>query len=428
MPIFAQREYLPRLLATRLPSPAERCLVVVTGARQVGKTTLAQATYPDVRYLSLDAVETRATLNDLPAGRWATSVGSAVLDEAHKAPGVFEKLKFAYDAGDVDFSVLLGSAQIMMLRTVRETLAGRVLLYELWPLTLAELAPPASGSPAPLFARLVAAADPAAELDAAPVLLPEGTLAQRAAADHLAAWGGMPALLGLSDERRRDWLSSYHDTYLQRDLTDLARLSDLEPFHRFQKLAALRSAGIVSYAELARDAGTSPKTARNYLEYLRLSYQAFFLQPYRASRAASTVKAPKIFWSDIGLMRHLSGNWGPVTGALFETLVVAEAMKLLRTVVPAAEAFYHRTHGGSEVDLVVETPHGILAFEAKSRSSWAQRDFRALRRFAADIGDRFMAGIVVTGWDGAGAQGEPQVEQVDDDPSLWAVPFHRLFG
>jgi predicted AAA+ superfamily ATPase len=402
--------------------------VVLTGARQVGKTTLAQAAYPETRYLSLDAIETRATLNGLPAGRWATAVGSAVLDEAQKAPAVFEKLKFAYDRGDVDFSILLGSAQIMMLRSVSETLAGRVLLYELWPLTLAELAADSTTPPLPLFVRLATVADPVGELGGVPTRLPQDTLVLQAASDHLAAWGGMPALLPLADERRRDWLSSYQDTYLRRDLGDLARLSDLEPFHRFQRLAALRSACIVSYAELARDAGASPATARHYLEYLRLSYQVFFLQPFRASRAASTVKAPKLFWSDVGLMRQLSANWGPMTGPVFETLVVSEAMKLLRTIAPTAEAFYHRTYGGSEVDLVVVTPHGVLAFEAKSRSSWAARDFSALRRFAVDVGDRFLAGVVVTGWDRAGVTGEPQVEQVDDDPPLWAVPFHRLFS
>ena len=417
-----------RLLSDQLPRSDERCLVVLTGARQVGKTTLAQATYPDVRYLSLDAVETRVALGALPADRWASSVGPALLDEAHKAPAIFDKLKFAYDAGDVDFSALLGSAQIMLLRRVRESLAGRVLLYELWPLTLSELAAGSGPIERPLLLRVVEADDPRAEIDAAPVVLPAETVALRQSADHLAAWGGMPSLLHLSHERRRRWLASYHDTYLQRDLGDLARLSDLEPFHRFQRLAALRSAGIVSYADLARDAGTAPRTARNYLEYLRLSYQVFLLQPFRPSRTAATVKAPKLFWSDVGLVRHLTGNWGPATGALYENLVVAEAVKLLRTAAADVGSFYHRTYGGSEVDLILETSRGILAIEAKSRPTWAPRDFSALRRLAADIGGRFAAGIVVTGSDPVGGSLHDQIERVDDDPPLWAVPFHRLFG
>lgn len=428
MPNFDDSQHYERFLTALLPRSSERSLIVLTGARQVGKTTLARAAYPDVRYLSLDAIETRAALSALPAGSWASSVGAAILDEAHKAPAIFEKLKFAYDSGDIDFSALLGSAQIMLLRRVRETLAGRVLLYELWPLTLAELAANGAAPTPPLLLRVVESDDPRAELDGAPVLLPADTAKLRQAADHLAAWGGMPSLLRLTDERRRRWLASYHDTYLQRDLGDLARLNDLEPFHRFQRLAALRSATLVSYADLARDAGTAPRTARNYLEYLRLSYQVFLLQPYRPSRTASTVKAPKLYWSDIGLVRYLTGAWGPATGALFENLVVAEAVKLLRTTASDVRFFHHRTYGGSEVDLILETARGVVALEAKSRPSWAPRDFSALRRLATDLGNRFMAGIVVTGWNPVGGTVRDQVERVGDDPPLWAVPFHRLFA
>jgi predicted AAA+ superfamily ATPase len=131
---------IQRHLEQRLPPPDKRRLVVLTGARQVGKTTLARAAYPGLRYVNLDAIEDRAALAALPARQWGATVGDAILDEAQKEPAVFEKLKFAYDAGDVRFSALLGSAQIMLLHRVRETLAGRVFLYELWPLCLSELA------------------------------------------------------------------------------------------------------------------------------------------------------------------------------------------------------------------------------------------------------------------------------------------------
>lgn len=422
---------IQRHLDQRLPPPDKRRLVVLTGARQVGKTTLARAAYPGLRYINLDAIEDRAALAALPARQWGATVGDAILDEAQKEPAVFEKLKFAYDAGDVRFSALLGSAQIMLLHRVRETLAGRVFLYELWPLCLSELAAHGAEPRLPLFARLLAATDPTVALEGAPaMLLAEDESGAVAAARRLSAWGGMPALLPLDDDERREWLRSYHDTYLQRDLGDLARLRDLGAFHRFQRLAALRTGAVLGYADLARDAGTSPATARNYLEYLRLSYQAFLLQPFSAGAIAGLVKAPKLFWADLGVVRHLTGNWGPTSGALFETLVVAEAVKLIRTLGIDAEPRYYRTRSGAEVDLLLETSAGVLAFEVKARSGWSNADFRSLRRLAATLGDRFLAGIVVTDAHSEAGSGKTAggIACVDRSLRLWAVPFHRLFG
>jgi len=230
----------------------------------------------------------------------------------------------------------------------------------------------------------------------------------------------MPELLHLDSADRRHWLRSYHETYLQRDLADLVRLRDLEPFVTFQRLAALRSGGLLSYADLARDAGLSPATARNYLEYLRLSYQAFLLPPFRENLTSSVVKAPKLYWSDVGTVRHLAGAQGPLTGPLFETLVVAETVKLVRTFGLEAETFFYRTRSGLEVDLVLLTPAGVLAIEAKARPAWAPPDLRGLRALAAALGPRFLGGIVVT-------SGGP-VEAARDDRRFWCVPVHRLFA
>ncbi|MBM3147810.1 MAG: ATP-binding protein, partial [Actinobacteria bacterium] len=372
-----------RLLSQRLPSSDKRRLAVLTGARQVGKTTLARAASSDLRYVNLDAVEDRAALAALPAREWGATVGRAILDEAQKEPAVFEKLKFAYDAGDVDFTALLGSAQIILLQQVRETLAGRVLLYELWPLCLSELAASGDEPHASLFAALVSSPRPVDVLKDTPsVLLADREDGAVMAARHLATWGGMPALLHLAADERRDWLRSCHDTYLQRDLGDLVRLRDLAAFHRFQRLAALRSGTVLGYADLARDAGTSPATARNCLEYLRLSYQAFLLQPFASSTMTGLVKAPKLFRADLGVVRYLAGSWGPAPGALFETLVVAEAVKLIRTLSLDAEPRHYRTRSGAEIDLLVETPDGVLAFEAKARAGRASADFRTMRHLA----------------------------------------------
>lgn len=243
------------------------------------------------------------------------------------------------------------------------------------------------------------------------------------AAEHLLSWGGMPALLHLDEGDRRDWLRSYIDTYLQRDLGDLARVRDLGPFARLQRLTALRTAGVLSYAELARDAGTSPSTARNYLEYLRLSYQAFLLPPYATNKTTGTIKAPKVYWGDLGLARQLAGAWGPVTGELFETAVVNEAVKTVKTAGLEAELSFYRTRGGGEVDLIAETPRGVVAVEAKARPTWSRVDLRGLRGLSARLGDALVAGVLVTL---AGPTGG-EIERADEEGRLWVVPFHRLF-
>ncbi len=413
---------LSRYLASRLPSEETRRLVLLTGARQVGKTTLARARWPGLRYVSLDSAEDRYALRQLPARLWSRSVGAAILDEAQKEPSVFEKIKLSFDEGSLSFSVLLGSAQILLLENVRETLAGRVFVFELWPLTMAEIAARGDAPGAPLFVRLTRNAASVAQTlaDEPPLLHGDYEASRREAAAHLAAWGGMPELVHLPPADRKDWLRSYHDTYLQRDLADLARLRDLEPFHRFQRLAAFRTGQLLSYADLARDAGTSPGTARNYLEYLRLSYQAFLVPPWSASGAVGLVKSPKIFWADLGIARTLTGIHGPAEGALFESLVVAEAHKLVRTLSLEAELFFYRSRSGLEVDLLVDTPGGILAFEVKSRESASATDFRPLRLVADRLGDRLKAAFVVT------SGGE--LARGPEDGPFWTVPFHRLFG
>jgi predicted AAA+ superfamily ATPase len=411
-----------RWLSTRLPPAGQRRLVVVTGARQTGKTTLARAAYPDLRYVNLDDLEAREALRATRTTAWARSVGPAILDEAQKEPSVFEKVKYAFDEGSLPFSALLGSSRILLLSQVRETLAGRAFLYDLWPLMLSELRAGAASAPEPpLFDALLRARgriDPL--LEALPtVLLGDEEEARRAAFDHLSLWGGMPALLALSDEDRRLWLRSYQQTFLERDLTDLVRLFDLHPFRTLQQLAMLRTGQLLSYAELARDAAISPTTARRYLEYLDLSYQVVFVRPYTASLTSRLVKSPRLYWLDLGLLRQGTGQWGPLTGALFETLVVSECQKWISTLAAEARLYSYRTVSGLEVDLLLETPHGVLAIETKNRGQAVAADARSMLAVAQALGRRWLGGLVVY-------RGRT-ITPVRPDASIWAVPAHRLF-
>lgn len=393
---------------------------MVTGARQTGKTTLARLLYPELRYISLDEVEARLALRELPTRAWSAAVGPAILDEAQKEPSLFEKLKFAFDQGEIDFSVLLGSSQITMLARVRETLAGRVFVYELWPLLLAEMTSAENSLSPPLFDQLLTGAARADELfaDLPPLLVGEQAFLQTQWLYHLLAWGGMPGLLDLNETERRDWLYSYTNTYLERDLSDMARLDDLVPFRRYLRLAALRSGQLLSYADLARDADVSPTTARNYLNYLLLSYQAFLLQPYFTSQTKRLVKAPKLYWTDAGLWRQQTGFWGELTGELFETVVVSEIYKWVKTSQLPAELWFYRTHNGLEVDLLITTPAGVWGLEVKTSRHANAAQVASLRRVAGQFGEQWRGGLLVY-------QGN-HLQRLD--PNLWAVPAARLLG
>jgi predicted AAA+ superfamily ATPase len=233
-------------------------------------------------------------------------------------------------------------------------------------------------------------------------------------------WGGMPALLALDDVDRRQWLQAYGHTYLERDLADLARLDDLNPFREFQRLAALRSGQILSYSELSRDAGIATSTSRRYLQYLKLSYQTFVLPPYHRNLTSTVIKTPKLFWIDLGIMRHLQGYWSAPTGALFETFVIAEIYKWIRTAGENVQLYFYRTRSGLEVDLLLQLPQGVLGFEIKSSREIVAKDFRPLREVGTALGSEWRGGIVVT-------RGT-QIERLDETGNIWSVPVHRLLA
>ncbi len=410
-----------RWLAKRLPQPGRRRLVVLTGARQTGKTSLARAAYPDLRHLNLDEIEVRDQVRGIRTARWADTVGESVIDEAQKEPTVFDKVKYAFDEGAIDFSVLLGSSRILLLDRVRETLAGRAFLYELWPLLASEVRHAAGLDPdVPLLDRILTAER---RIDSALRSEPEvlfGTeeSERRSAIEHLGRWGGMPELLQLDDDDRREWLRSYQQTFLERDLADLTHISDLEPFRALQTLCALRSGRLLSYSELGRDAGISAQTARRYITYLNLSYQIVLLPPFRRNLTSAVVKSPKLHWIDLGLQRHVTRQWGELTGEQFETLVVGEIHKWCSTLGRSVGLSFYRTRSGMEVDLMAQTATGIIGIEIKNRTRTVRSDISALRSVAAELGEEWLGGIVVFRGD--------RIERIDAEFDIWAVPIHRL--
>jgi hypothetical protein len=302
----------------------------LTGARQTGKTTLAKNKYPQLRYINLDAPENRELVRLIPSASWHQDVGNAIVDEAQKEPIIFDKIKYSFDAESISFEVILGSSQILLMKKIRESLAGRVSIFELWPLLISEIQY-SENDPnihPPLIDDLISGAPLNQLLTEIPsVLFDETRIQKRNAENYMLKWGGMPALLHLPESERTKWLRDYEYTYLERDLTDLARLDDLMPFRKFQKLSALRSGQLLNYSEIARDATLSVDTAKRYLEYLRISYQVILLQPFFRNVTSTVIKTPKLYWLDIGLLRTLTGFWGEISGSVYETMIVSEIMK-----------------------------------------------------------------------------------------------------
>lgn len=410
-----------RYLSFFLPSPEKRRLVLLTGARQTGKTTLAKAKYPELRHVNLDAPENREAIRKIATSSWAATVGNAVIDEAQKEPVVFEKVKYAYDEMGISFTVLLGSSQILLLKKVRESLSGRVTIFELWPLLMSEIYAEegASDIEPPLLDRLLGKESFNEVFASLPsVLLDKEDSRTRFAEDYLLSWGGMPALLTLSDEERWKWLKDYEYTYLERDLSDLARLDDLDPFTKFQRLSALRSGKLLNYSEIARDASVSVDTGRRYIEYLRLSYQVVLLQPYFKNITSSVIKTPKLYWLDIGLLRRLSNQRGVVTGEIYETMVVNEIFKWIKTAQRNVEIFFYRTRSGLELDLLLDCEQGMIGIEIKSRKTVVPSDIRAMKEIAAALKRRWIGGLVVY-------QGDELTKL--SEPEIWAIPSRRLF-
>jgi hypothetical protein len=358
-------------------------ILVLTGARQTGKTTLVRNLFPQWPYISLEDPLLRPTYSRMSAAELAQRYPRAVLDEVQKAPSLVETVKAACDADRSVRYVLLGSSQILLLSRVRESLAGRSAIEELWPLTMPETMTRSWEDPCE-DSRLVRWLRGAGRerLDVFQGV-PAASASFAAAERHFRStveFGAMPPVLDpeLNSKERISWLKDYQRTYLERDVTDLAALRDLEPFVMAQRVLASRTARMVNFSDLARSAGIAPDTARRFLRYLELSYQVVSLPPFHRNLEKRFSKAPKVHFIDLGVLRALLNRWGEPTGEEFETAVVSEIVKQVRTAGLPIDFYHLRTYDDREVDLLLELPDGFVVFEIKKTRHLVRADVRAL--------------------------------------------------
>ncbi len=374
-------------------------ILVFTGARQVGKTTLVRRVLSDYTYLSIEDPIKRKSYLSLTAQQWQTHYPEAILDEVQKEPQLIESIKATYDTyADVRYA-LLDSSQLLLMEKVKESLAGRCVIYELYPLTLPELETKNWDDTLHLSDWQKLLTTPSHTLKPLPsFLLDERMTEKQDAWQFYTQYGGYPALVApdMTNDDRYLWLTNYVRTYLERDVRDLASFRDLDPFIKLQHATALYTGCVLNASNFARDLGVTSKTVQRYLEYLRLSYQVLLLPAWERNSTKRLVKAPKIHFMDYGVLQAVMQKRGGMTGAEFESLLVAEMYKQAKNVFANASFFHLRTQDGKEIDLLVETQDGYYAFEIKMADHVCLSDARHLMQVESILDKPLLQGFVLS--------------------------------
>ena len=364
---------IPRDIAPVLKSLFQSYpFVTVTGPRQSGKTILCRETFPHLTYINLEAPDEREFAERDPRGLLARIGAGAILDEIQRVPSFLSYLQvWADERRENALCVLTGSEHFKLSDAINQSLAGRTALLRLLPFSLAERR--------------------RAE--------PHETV------DELLHRGFYPRILDQGLEPRQAY-AAYFETYVERDLRQLAEIRNLSSFRRFVRLCAGRVGQLANLSSLGADAGVSHTTAREWLTLLEASYIAFLLPPYFANIRKRLVKSPKIYFYDVGLASYLIGiehpgqiTNHPLRGALFENMVIVEALKFGFNRGRLPNLSFFRDSQGLECDLLIETGHGNAAIEIKSGATITSDSFGALGKVGKLIPNISMKAVVHGGAD-----------------------------
>jgi len=387
-------------------------VVVITGMRQTGKSTLltkAQA-LSDRRYVTLDDFATLQAARENPEVLLAGDP-PITIDEAQRCPEVLVAIKQLVDKDRRPGRFLLsGSANLLLLKGMSETLAGRSVYLTLHPFTRREIH--GSVQEEPFVLRFLKTPRGKASSPCKPIQSQEVLL------------GGMPPVC-LNPKARHDlWFRGYEQTYLERDLRDLAQIADLLAFRNLLQLAALRTARTLNISELGRDAKLTSVTASRYLDLAETSFVVRRMRPFLINRASRLIKSPKLYFADAGLAAHMAGihegrslTGDPLWGALFETYVGQNLAGLIESHSSGARLYTWSVQGRYEVDFVVQNGRDIMAIEVKAASRWGSQDLTGLRAFLHATPD-CKAGVL--------AYNGTEMVQIGD--RIWVIPLGILLS
>ncbi|MFQ5542191.1 MAG: ATP-binding protein [Candidatus Binatia bacterium] len=407
--------YKPRWIASYLRAAVkDHPVVVLTGARQVGKSTLLQREKPfsGWRYITLDDFDALRQAEEDPAALWA-GVDQVVVDEVQKSPALLSAVKQIVDRKRPKVSfVLSGSANLLLMRQVSESLSGRAVYFTLYPMAYGEM----EQREAPdLLTRLFRGELPR-----------EGSM-QNSLADPvpLLARGFMPPVLTLSSQEAVvRWWEGYVATYLERDLRQISQIESLADFRKLMEALALRNGQMLNQTEVGRDIQLSQPTVHRYLNILEATCLLERLPAFSRSRTKRLMKTPKIYWIGPGLAADLAGYYDPEAlksarevGGIFESLVVLHLKILAQLLTPHPRFSYWRTQTGSEVDLVIEHGRRLVIVEIKLTSTPSYRDTESLRLFLEEYPETAAALVIHTG---------REIKRLHE--KIVAVPWYLLSG
>jgi len=368
--------------------------VLINGARQVGKSTLAQ------QLKDTNLIHTYVTLDDLgtleaatldPDGFLSQFRDSVAIDEVQRAPDLLRALKKSIDADRRPGRFLLtGSANILSHRGVSESLAGRMDIVSLEGLSFGELLK--QKKPCSLITDLFIL--PPQDLVPKWVedLKEKPPLEIQDISEHI-FYGGFPDVALKKDPRFRDrWFSSYQASYIERDVRDLSRGLDVLSFARFFRLVGLQTGQLVNFRNLGMDVQLDQRTVARYLELLEMTFQVNRLIPWHSNSRKQLIKTPKIYMNDSGQACYLAGiptleslSSHPFFGALLETWVWAELRKLL-SLTTGIQPFFYRTQEGKEVDFLLSYGHRFWGIEIKAKETLTRKDFSGLEDMIDTLG------------------------------------------
>ena len=408
-------------------------MLLLHGARQTGKSTLMRSLAGgDARYLSLDDASLLSALRADPAGYLAANPGRLLIDEVQRAPDVFLAIKHEVDLARMAGApvngrfLLSGSANVLLLPRLADSLAGRMEVHTLWPLSQSEMRV-SPGRVAVNFVDAVFAPEPPSPQRNA-VQGPIGIDA--VGRDQLISrllTGGYPEVVARSsDKRRKAWFEAYLHTIIQRDIRDLAQIDGVLQLPQLLRALAHKATGTLNTADLSRTLGLAQTTLRRYLHLLETVFLLTPLPAWTPRESHRAQKSPKLFFNDSGLLAHLLGlstqqlAAAPgLPGALLETFVHGELQKLRGWADTHCELMHYRTASGMEVDFILQDRQGrVVGVEVKSATQARADDFRGLRHLREVLGAQFYRGIVL----------HPGTQSVAFDPQLASLPVAALWA
>ncbi len=377
-----------------LTALSDRPVVLLNGARQVGKSTLVEwitEKKHTAKYFTFDDAAVLSAVHDNPIGFLSSFDEPIVLDEVQKVPALFPAIKRIVDKKRIPGRFLLtGSANVLLLPTIAESLAGRMEVLTLWQFAQSELDEKTESVVDELFRgntqRKI-----------------KKTLSRYQLIQHIVK-GGFPEVQTLSNgDRRNAWFRSYMTTMIQRDIKEISNINGLVALPRLLSLLAARSGGLSNHAEVATSMGFPQTTLKRYIALLQMMYFVLPLPAWSANLSKRLIKSQKFYLTDTGLMAHLLGTDekklaadGENFGRLLENYVLMELVKQSSWSLTKPSLSYLRTASGQEIDFILERADGkIVGIEVKSSASVLASDFTSLKMLAEETEKNFVSGIIL---------------------------------